>query len=237
MRMFYVEYSRDRNAPKEVTDKKVVDIREFNKLKKLSWINIIHSEELTDDWAVKNAKKDEWSKYDSEVFESGDYPVALASVGFSRATRWTYTQYNQFLCAYNIKRGIEITFNLEDVENIKNKLNYLYSLRRDGRLSSDDISELEERLRTLSTLEVGGNSNQSLAGISESTKHAKGKEYITYTDGIKKKHVARGSSKHSTDAQKKAAENARKYAWTESARKKRRKSISARSDGKIMKEI
>lgn len=237
-RMMYVEYSRDSESPKEVTDKKVMSVREFNKLKKFDWINIIKCEELNDDWAVKCAKKNEWSKFSSDTLEGYNYPITPSGVGGSAfRTRWTYTIYGQYLCAFNFRSGVEITFNLNRPEDIKSKLDMLYALRDSNRLNPDDVSELEERLRTYSTLEIGGNAPQSLAGIGEGVKHKKGEKYYTYEDGVKKEHIARGSSSHSTDDQKRAAENARKYAHTESAKKKRRKSIKARGDGKILKEI
>lgn len=163
--------------------------------------------------------------------------IMLAGVGAGRPSRWLYSEYGNFLSAFNYVSGIEVVFNLSSVTDIQRKLEYIYQLRDQGKCSIDDVSELEERLRTLSSLSTSGKDRKSLAGLYESTKRAKGSKYVTYSDGVKKEHIARGSSKKSTDAQKRAAENARKYAWTESARKKRRKSISARGDGKIMKEI
>ena len=168
----------------------------------------------------------------------GDIPITPAGVGFSSSpVRWSYTQQGQYLSVFGIKNHISLTFNLKSASDIEYKLNTLYGMRDRGLLCNDDISELEERLRTYSDLEIGGLGPQTTAGIRESVKRKKGKKYIVYKDGVRKEVVARGSSKESTQAQKDAAENARKYAHTDKANAKRRKSINAKREDKIIDEL
>ena len=251
--MWYIEYSRDKESHNEVTDKKVVTTRELNKMKKIDWVNILKTEELKDDWAVKCAKKDEWSKYKTDMFESyaysngiykgpyseevsdiKDVPITVAGVGHSNPVRWLYSEFGKNLSAYNIASGGGVMFDISSAKDIQRKLDSLYKLRDSGRCTPNDVAELEERLRTLSNLETSGNDEKSLAGIAEGVKRKKGQKYYTYEDGVKKEHTARGPFKHVSAEQKKAAENARRYAHTPEAEKKRRKSISARGDGKIL---
>ena len=77
------------------------------------------------------------------------------------------SQADSRLNAYGIRNGFNITFNLESAYDIKNKLAYLYQKRDEGLINSDDLQELEERLRTLSDFVIGGNDNQAGAAIEE----------------------------------------------------------------------
>jgi hypothetical protein len=162
-------------------------------------------------------------------------PMTVGAVGFSNPTRWLYSTYGKFLNVYGIHSGINITFNLASVSDIECKLKSLYALRDRDMCSPDDVSELEERLRTLCNLEISSQKPQTLAGISESSD--KGKVVTVYRDGKPVKVVKRGKCKVSSESQRNAAENARKYAHTDEANKKRRKSINARGDGKILGEV
>lgn len=62
----------------------------------------------------------------------------------------------------------------------------------------------------------------------------KGEVYYTYTDGKKVKHIARGKMKIVSKAKLGAIANARKYAHTPEANKKRQKSIKAKGDNKLL---
>lgn len=164
-------------------------------------------------------------------------PITPAGVGgYSSPVRWSYTQQGQYLSVFGINNHISMTFNLKSAMDIDYKLKSLYAMRDRGLLNNDDIQELEERLRTYHDLEMGGNGPHSLAGIRESAKHKKGKKYVTYKDGIRKEIIARGPNEMSTQAQRDAAENARQYAHTEEANAKRRKSINAKREDKIIDE-
>lgn len=160
-------------------------------------------------------------------------PVMPATTG-CRPQRWIYSEYGKILNIYGTYNHISMTFNLDSVSDIEVKLSNLYRLRDMGNCSTDEVNEVEEKLRTLSNLVIGGRGDQTLAGIREGVKHKKGQKYYTYSDGVKKEHIAKGPRKAVSSEQKKAAENARKYAHTPEAEKKRRKSISARGDEKAL---
>lgn len=162
-------------------------------------------------------------------------PMTPSGVGNNPMTKWIYSEYGQFLSVYGIYNKISITFNLNSASDIDNKLKNLRKYRDAGYCSNDDVSELEERLRTLSNFTIRNGTPKSQAGISESSE--RGKVDTVYRDGKAVKVKRRGKCKISTDAQRNAAENARKYAHTDEANKKRRKSISARSDGKILGDL
>jgi hypothetical protein len=164
-----------------------------------------------------------------------DYiPTTVAGVGSGGVTRWIYSSYGNFLNIYGIRNHIAITFNTNSVEDIESKINYLECLASKGYCNPDDIEEVKERLKTLCDFSVGGTRPQPFA-VHESSE--KDLEVTVYRDGKPVKVKKRGKQQNPTEAQKKAAENARKYAHTDEANKKRRKSISARSDGKILGEI
>lgn len=164
-------------------------------------------------------------------------PITPAGVGsYSSPVRWSYSHQGQYLSVFGINNHISMTFNLKSASDIDYRLKALYSMRDRGLLCNDDISELEERLRTYHDLEMGDSHPHSLAGIRESAKHKKGKKYVVYKEGVRKEITARGSMKESTPAQKNAAENARQYAHTEEANAKRRKSINAKREDKIIDE-
>ena len=169
-------------------------------------------------------------RWDKEV------PMTLSAVGSGSPVRWTYSTYGNFLNAYNIRCGINLTFNLSSEDDIKHKLMMLYKTRDCGMCSEDDVSELEERIRTLSNFERGGNNPKTLSGISE-IGVTESRVVTVYRDGKPYKVKKREKKSISTDAQRSAAANARKYAHTDEANKKRRKSINARRDGKILGEV
>lgn len=165
-------------------------------------------------------------------------PMTPSGVGFnSSPVRWSYVQYGQFLNVFGLRNHISITFNLKQAYDIDKKLQSLYDLRDKGVVSNDDISELEERLRMYNDFEMVGQAPHTLAGIREAAKRRKGQKYVTYHHGKREVHVARGSRKESSDKQKQAAANARRYAHTPEADKNRRLSISAKGDDKIIDEL
>jgi hypothetical protein len=159
-------------------------------------------------------------------------PTMLAGVGTGQPVRWIYAEYGNFLNVYGLNNGINMTFNLKSSEDIDCKLQKLRDLRDRGSCCDYDIEELEERLRTYSNPVIGGNGDHSLTAIREGKKYRKGQKYISYHNGIKTEHVARGPRKVVSSEQKRAAEVARNSAHTESANAKRRKSISARGTDK-----
>lgn len=253
-KMWFVEYSRDASNPTIATDRKVVNTQTLHKLERTRWVKILRKEELKDDIAVKMAEKDEWSAFDSEdafVKESNvvkavsqddmkDTPMTIAGVGSGTPVRWIYSTYGKFLSVYGIKNGISMVFNLTSDYDIRHKLSLLKAQVDVGRCDQDDLAELEERIRTLSGLEPDNTSEPSddvnkKVQVKESTKA--GKVDTVYRDGKPVKVKRRGKFTVSSDAQKAAAENARKYAHTEEAEKKRRKSINARGEGKILGEV
>ena len=80
----------------------------------------------------------------------GYVPMTIASVGVPRgATRWTYSQYGDFLTVYGIRNKIALNFNLSSTVDINNKFALLYHFRDTGSCSIDDVSELEEYIRTV----------------------------------------------------------------------------------------
>lgn len=162
-----------------------------------------------------------------------DVPIMPVSTGY-RPQTWMFSTYGKFLSIYGTYNHISLVFNLSSADDIRQKLQTLYRMRDMGNCSADDVNEVEERVRMLSNLQIGGNGEHSSAALTEGTKRKKGQKYYTYSDGIKKEHTARGPSKVVSSEQKKAAENARKYAHTPEAEKKRRKSISARGDEKAL---
>ena len=101
------------------------------------------------------------------VPDLSNQPMTPSGVGGGMPTRWVWAEYGRFLNAYGIRNGFNITFNLESAYDIKNKLAYLYQKRDEGLINSDDLQELEERLRTLSDFVIGGNDNQAGAAIEE----------------------------------------------------------------------
>lgn len=253
-KMWFVEYSRDASNPTVVTDKKVVNTQTLHKLERTKWIKVIRKEELKDDFAVKSAKKDEWSVFDSEdafVKESNivgaisqdgmkDTPMTIAGVGSGTPVRWIYSTYGKFLSVYGIKNGISMVFNLTSDYDIRHKLSLLKAQVDIGRCDPDDLAELEERLRTLCGLEPDNTSEpsddvDSKVQVKESSKA--GHVDTVYRDGKPVKVKRRGKFSVSSDAQRAAAENARKFAHTDEAEKKRRKSINARGEGKILGEV
>ena len=168
----------------------------------------------------------QWEKKDLS-----DVPMTPSGVGGCVGqVRWCYSEYGQFLTASSIRYPFSITFNLEDLEDIDCRIKYLHKAVEDGLLDADDVAELEERVRTLSDFSPNTRGPMSMAAIGEGTKHKKGSVYYTYTDGKKVKHIARGKMKLVSMAKKKAALNASKYAHTEEADKKRRKSIKAKRE-------
>ena len=129
----------------------------------------------------------------------------------------------------------------------------VYKYRDQGLIDNIDLQELEERVRTLNSLCMGGNSvdsNIALDEISfrplgesydidneseleedsedliEETK-TKGKKYVVYNNGKRRIVTARGKKKV-TKAVLNSISNARRYAHTPEADKKRSRSMKAR---------
>lgn len=187
-------------------------------------------------------------------FKCYNTPVTIAGVGGRASmsyaqgpTRWDYNKFGDVLTAYGVNNPIMITINLSSPRHIENSLKTLYKYRDRGLVSDIDVRELEERIRTLSDLELsGGNeirSNAALGNINpdevcESVvneemdfdvleAYTKGKKYIVYRNGDRKIITARGK-KRVSDKVLKSIENARKYAHTPEANAKRSKSMKAR---------
>lgn len=166
-------------------------------------------------------------------FLGKDVPMTPSGVGIcGLPTRWTFSAFGNFLSVYGIRNHVSMTFNLKSVYDIENKMKILYKMRDDGCLDNDDLQELEERLRTLSDVTIYPSGPRSRVAIEEGKKHKKGQKYYTYTDGKKVEHIARGPMKKVSAEKLRSIENARKYAHTPEADKKRRKSINARGEGK-----
>lgn len=256
MALFYVEYQNGKvNCAAIISDKKL------NKLKKTPSVSIKFETELKsgseksfysgkirhriekynlNDFSNDNSFGEYGSDYygycdvDDLVKEGIEVPMTVAGVGNSSPTKWLYSSYGNFLNVYGIHNRISITFNVSSVCDIENKIKYLENMRDAGYCTQDEVSELKERVSVLSNLSVGGKRPQAF-GVCESS--GKGKVDTVYRDGKAVKIKRRGRFKISTEAQRNAAENARKYAHTDEANKKRRKSISARGDGKILGEL
>lgn len=162
-----------------------------------------------------------------------DTPTLLGGVGGGQPFRWLYSEFDSFLNVWGKNNGINVTFNLRSKDDIDNKLDMLRQFVLNGSISEDDLYELEERLRTYSNLASGGNGSHTHSAI-VSEAHKKGEVYKTYQDGKLVEKVGRGKRKHITQAQLKALANARKTAHSDVARAKRRKSIQARRDAKIL---
>lgn len=159
-------------------------------------------------------------------------PGGVGVYGVGLPTRWTFSTYGNFMSVYGIRNHVSMIFNLKNVEDIENKMKVLYKMRDDGCLDNDDLQELEERLRTMSDLSKVGNEDYTRVAIEEGKKHRKGQKYYTYSDGKRVEHIARGPMKKVSQEKLRAIENARRYAHTPEADKKRRKSINARGEGK-----
>lgn len=168
-----------------------------------------------------------------------EVPMTVGAIGYSNPTRWICSVYGNLLNAYNITSRVSVNINLSSIDDIKIKLKSIYDLRDRGIILLDDVSELEERVRTESNLVNTSNDKQSMVAVSEIDikEGTDYKEVTVFRDGKPCKVRKRKKKGISTDAQKRAAENARKYAHTNEANAKRRKSISARRDSKILGEI
>ena len=156
------------------------------------------------------------------VPDLSDQPITPSGVGGGMPTRWVWAEYGRFLNAYGIRNGFNITFNLESALDIKNKLAYLYQKRDEGLINSDDLQELEERLRTMSDFVIGGNDNQSGAAIEE----------IEYDD------MANEAVKPSTsEKQLKHLEEIRPLSQTPEAKAKRAKTLIEKKARKMINVI
>ena len=166
-------------------------------------------------------------------------PIMLGAVGAGKPVRWTYSHYNNFLSVYGIHNHLNLTFNLNSKEDIEYKLEVLKDYRDRGLCPADDVSELEERLRTFSDFVIGGSKGNTKAAlqdaIHEGKKRKKGEVYYTTDEsGQKVKHVAKGSMKVVPESKVKAALNASKYAHTPEADAKRSKTIAKRKEVKAL---
>lgn len=160
-------------------------------------------------------------------------PTLIGGVGGGQQVRWLYSEFDHFLNVWGKNNGVNVTFNLRSKDDIDAKLDMLHQYVLNGSLSKEDLCELEERLRTYSNLSSGGNGSHTHSAI-VSEAHKKGVKYTTYQDGKLVEKVGRGKRKHITQAQLKALAEARKKAHSDEARAKRRKSIQARRDAKIL---
>lgn len=156
------------------------------------------------------------------VPDLSNQPMTPSGVGGGMPTRWVWSEYGRFLNAYGIRNGFNVTFNLSSAYDIKNKLAYLYDQRDKGLINSDDLQELEERLRTVSDFVIGGNDNQSGAAIEE----------IEYDD------MANEAVKPSTsEKQLKHLEEIRPLAHSDEANEKRKKTLNEKRARKLINVI
>lgn len=110
-----------------------------------------------------------------------DIPITPSGVGGGLSTRWLYSEYGTILSAFHIVTGMTYTFNLSSKDDIELKLKSLYHKRDLGYISNDDVSELEERLRTANSLTSYGR-DISNAALSESSIVSEGAEAEIYDD-------------------------------------------------------
>lgn len=139
-------------------------------------------------------------------------PMAPAGVGQGMPTRWIYSEYGRFLNVYGIRNGISMTFNLASADDIKMKLNTLYTKRDNGLLDNIDLQELEERLRIMSNINVYGNGSQ------DQTSAALQEEVKPTTSPAQLAHMRR----------------IQPLSHTDEANAKRRKTIEAKQEAKIL---
>lgn len=138
-----------------------------------------------------------------------DIPIAPAGVGGGGNTRWLYSEYGCILNVFHVRSGIAVTFNLGSADDINCKLNSLYKKRELGIISNDDISELEERVRTANSLSACGR-ERSNSALAEECKATTSQKQID----------------HMRDIQP--------LTHTKEANEKRRKTIAAKRDAKIL---
>lgn len=139
-------------------------------------------------------------------------PIAPAGVGQGMPTRWIYSEYGRFLNVYGIRNGISMTFNLASADDIKMKLDTLYTKRDNGLLDNIDLQELEERLRIMSNINVYGNGSQ------DQTSAALQEEVKPTTSPAQLAHMRR----------------IQPLSHTDEANAKRRKTIEAKQEAKIL---
>lgn len=139
-------------------------------------------------------------------------PMAPAGVGQGMPTRWIYSEYGRFLNVYGIRNGISMTFNLASADDIKMKLDTLYTKRDNGLLDNIDLQELEERLRIMSNINVYGNGSQ------DQTSAALQEEVKPTTSPAQLAHMRR----------------IQPLSHTDEANAKRRKTIEAKQEAKIL---
>lgn len=139
-------------------------------------------------------------------------PMAPAGVGQGMPTRWIYSEYGRFLNVYGIRNGISMTFNLASADDIKLKLDTLYTKRDNGLLDNIDLQELEERLRIMSNINVYGNGSQ------DQTSAALQEEVKPTTSPAQLAHMRR----------------IQPLSHTDEANAKRRKTIEAKQEAKIL---
>lgn len=139
-------------------------------------------------------------------------PMAPAGVGQGMPTRWIYSEYGRFLNVYGIRNGISMTFNLASADDIKMKLDTLYTKRDNGLLDNIDLQELEERLRIMSNINVYGNGsqNQTSAALQEEVKPTTSPAQLAHMRRIQP------------------------LSHTDEANAKRRKTIEAKQEAKIL---
>lgn len=180
-----------------------------------------------------------------------EFSGILAGVGDGIKRYWLYTEHGNFLSAYGIINKLTINFNLSSEEDIYNKFEKLKQYQKDGVCTENEVTELEEKVRTLSNFVLGGNStgtNIALGdsisscivpkGVEEGVKYKKDQITTVYRDGKEVKVKHRGSRKGVTSPEvERACAKAREYAHTPQAEAKRRKSINARRDGKVLGNI
>ena len=162
---------------------------------------------------------------------SEEYSFMVSGVGAGRRHVWDVTEFNGILTAFGLYNKINVNINLRSSEDISNKFKVLDDLVSQGLCLPNDVLELREIVRLRNGLDAGGNGEQTRVDIGEAVKVK-----TIFKDGEPKKVVVRKKIM-ATSAQEEAAANARQYAHTEEADSKRRKSINARRDAKILGEV
>lgn len=179
--------------------------------------------ESTDNNQTKLSKVDVWGKthYLTVLKESFDKinipdlsntPMTPAGVGGGMPTRWIYSEYGRFLSVYGIRNGISLVFNLASANDIETKLQDLYKKRDNGLVDNLDLQELEERLRLMSNITIYGNGSEDQSGV------ALQENVNPTTSPSKLAHMRR----------------IQPLSHTDEANKKRRKTIEAKREAKLL---
>ena len=153
-------------------------------------------------------------------------PMTPAGVGGGMPTRWIYSTYGRFLSVYGVRNKVSVTFNTASSDDIKNKLSSLYKMRDNGIVDNIDLQELEERLRTMSNVNIYGNGSTEPSQVAISEPET--------SDEIKEQKLEEEVKPTTSQAQLDHLEKIRPLAHTDEANEKRRKTIEAKKVEKLL---